>query len=61
MTKVKFILSSISSGLLFWSVNHTSVYENYDLNVFKKLNVFSQTIYLELIYTKLLNLVGNHC
>ena len=60
MTKVKFILSSISSGLLFWSVNCTSMYENYDLNVFKKLNVFSQTIYLELIYTKLLNLVGNH-
>ena len=28
MTKVMFILSSISSGLEFWSVKHTSVYEN---------------------------------
>ena len=31
-----FILSSISSGLEFWSVNHTLIYENSGLNVFKK-------------------------
>ena len=30
-----FILSSISSGLEFWSVNHTSIYENSESNVFK--------------------------
>ena len=35
MTKVKFILSSISSGLEFWFVNHTSIPENCELNVFK--------------------------
>ena len=29
------ILSSISSGLEFWSVNHTSIYENSKLNIFK--------------------------
>ena len=28
MAKVKFILSSTSSDWLFWSVNHTSMYEN---------------------------------
>ena len=30
-----FILSSISSGLEFWSVNHTSIYEISQSNVFK--------------------------
>ena len=29
------ILSSISRGLEFWSVIHTSVYENSELHVFK--------------------------
>ena len=32
-----FILSSISSHLEFWSVNHTSVYKNSELNVFKNI------------------------
>ena len=34
-----FILSSISSGLEFWSVCHTSIYENSELgtNVYKTL------------------------
>ena len=32
-----FILSSISSGLEFWSVNHTSIYENSELKVFKNM------------------------
>ena len=31
MTKVKFILSSVASGLLIWSVSHTSIYENSEL------------------------------
>ena len=32
-----FILSSISSGLEFWSVNHVSIYEYSKLNVFKNI------------------------
>ena len=32
-----FILSFISSGLKFWSVNHTSIYENSESNVFKNI------------------------
>ena len=35
ITNVEFILSSISSRWLFWSVNHTSIYVNSELNVFK--------------------------
>ena len=37
MNKVKFILCSISSGWLFWSANHTSIYTNSAVNVFKKI------------------------
>ena len=33
-----FILSSISRGLEFWFVNHTSRYENSESNVFKNIN-----------------------
>ena len=33
-----FILSSVSRGLKFWSENHTSIYENSESNVFKKIN-----------------------
>ena len=32
-----FILSSISSGLEFWSINHTSMYENSWSKVFKNI------------------------
>ena len=32
------ILSSFSSGLVFWSVNYTSISENSDFNVFKNIN-----------------------
>ena len=39
MIKVKFILSSISSGLLLWSVSNTSMYENSRLNVFEKIEL----------------------
>ena len=35
-----FILSCISSGLEFWSVNHTSIYESSELNVLKNINFF---------------------
>ena len=37
-----FILSSISSSLEFWSVNHTSIYENSESNVFKNINVLGK-------------------
>ena len=30
-------MSSISNGLVFWSVNHTSMAWNSELNVFKKI------------------------
>ena len=32
-----FIVSSISSGLDIWLVNHTSIYENSQSNVFKNI------------------------
>ena len=31
-----FILSSTPGGLEFWSVNHTSIYENSESKVFRK-------------------------
>ena len=67
MTKVKFLLSSISSGWLFWSVNHTSIPKNSEVNVFKKIK-FIGTLSNELLngllgtnIYKLLSLVDNHC
>ena len=30
-----FVLSSISRGLEFWSVNHTLIYENFELKVLR--------------------------
>ena len=35
------ILSSISRGLELWSVNHTSIYENSELTVFKYAKISS--------------------
>ena len=32
-----FILSSISRWLELWSLNHTSIYENFELKVFKNI------------------------
>ena len=37
-----FILSSISSRLDFWSVNHTSTYENSESNVCKNIKYFGE-------------------
>ena len=42
ITKVVFILSSISKGLEFWSVNHTLIYKNSESNVFKNKKFSSQ-------------------
>ena len=61
------VLSSISSGLEFWSANHTSIYENSELKVFKNINFFgkisnnSANDLLGAIYTRLLNLADTHC
>ena len=35
ITRVNWILSSISNGWLCWSLNHTSILWNSQLNVFK--------------------------
>ena len=40
MTKVMVTLPSISSSLEFRSANHTSIYENSELKVFKNLTFF---------------------
>ena len=62
-----FILSSISSALQFWSVNHNSTYENSESNVFKNikfLGKISNNWVKDLLGIKLnwlLNLVENHC
>ena len=37
-----FILSSIFSGLEFRSVNHTSIYENSELKVFKNVKFLGE-------------------
>ena len=37
ISRVKFILSSIPNGWLFWSVNHTSMAWNSELNVSKEI------------------------
>ena len=37
-----FILSSISSGLECWSVNHASIYEISELKVFKNITFLSE-------------------
>ena len=37
-----FILSSISSGLQFWLVNHTSLYTKSESKVFKSIKVLGE-------------------
>ena len=37
-----FILSFISTGLEFWSVNHTSIYENSESKVFKNIKFLGE-------------------
>ena len=62
-----FIVWSTSSGLEFWSVNHTSTYENSELNVFKNIKSLRERssnwpndLLGISIYTGLLNLIDNH-
>ena len=68
MTKVIFILSSISSGLKFWSVNHTLKSEISELKVFKNIKAFSEIsnnctndLFEINVYTRMLNLAADHC
>ena len=42
MTKVKIILPSIYSGLLLWFVNHTLLYDNSGIKVFKKIELVGE-------------------
>ena len=42
MTKVMLILSSISSGLEFWSVNLTSIYENSESRASKNIKYLGE-------------------
>ena len=37
-----FILSSLSRGLAFWSVNHTSMCKNSELKVFRNIKFFGK-------------------
>ena len=37
-----FVLSSISNSLKFWSVNHTSIYENSELKDFKNIRFLGE-------------------
>ena len=37
-----FVLSSISRFLEFWSVNHTSIYENFELKGFKNIDILGK-------------------
>ena len=42
ITRVKFILSFVSNGWLFWSVNHTTITWSSELNVFKKILFYGE-------------------
>ena len=39
---MRFILSSISSGLEFWSVDYTSIYKNSELKVLKNIKFLGE-------------------
>ena len=60
-----FLLSSISSSLEFWSVNHISIYENSKLKVFKNIKFLGEVSNNwpnDLLGTKVYKtLVDNHC
>ena len=66
ITKVRFILPTISNGCLFWSESHTSMSWNSELNVFKNIwsvEEISNKVpngYLGQTWTRPLNFVNNH-
>ena len=61
-----FILTFVSSGLEFYSVNHTSVNENSELRIFKNIelleisNIWPNGLF-ETNFRRLLNHVDNRC
>ena len=59
------ISSYIFSDSEFCSVNFSSMYENSELKVFKNIKYLGEmsdpAIYWEQMYTRLLNVVDNHC
>ena len=62
-----FILSSIYAVLEFWSVNHTSIYENFGSDVFKNVKFLSEIsnnwpkdLLRTKLYTRLVNFVDNY-
>ena len=66
ITWIKISLSFLSNGWLFWSVNHTSMVWNFELNVFQKDMIFGEisnklaNVLFEQMYIRLLNLVDSH-
>ena len=58
MTIVEFILPSISNGLLFWSVNHTTISFYSELKLFK--NIWLEGEISIKLPKDLLNLADNH-
>ena len=66
-TKEMFISSSTASGLEFWSLHHTSIYENFEPIVLKinflgmKYLILDLMILWKEMYTRLLNHEDNCC
>ena len=62
-----FILSSISSSLEFWSVNHNAIYKKSGLKIFKNIKILGEISSgwtSDLFWPnvcKTLNLIDNHC
>ena len=67
MTKAIFTLSSVFIGLEFWSVNHTSMHENFELKVFNNVKFLAEISsnsskdLLETNVYKTQEFVDNHC
>ena len=47
MSKVIFILYSISRRFKFWSVKHSLIYKHSDSIVFKNINVFGEDVVID--------------
>ena len=60
------LLYSISNSIEFWLVNHTSIYESNELNIFKNIRflgeilIIDQATYRQQMYTKLLIYVDSY-
>ena len=48
-----FVLSSISMGLEFWSVNHTSIYQSSESDVFKCIKYWMKYLIIDQIIDQL--------